>query len=55
MPKPIDKSKLDARTNAFMKFFESQGVTFVDATPDTESEDKPTTKPTGTPPKQRKE
>jgi len=53
MPKPIDKSKLDARTNAFMKFFESQGVTFIDAT--VEEEEKPTTKPTGTPPKQPKE
>ena len=34
----IDKSKVDARTKSFMEFFESQGVTFIDATPPTEEE-----------------
>jgi len=34
MKKPLDKTKLNAMTNLFVEFFESQGVTFVDVTDD---------------------
>lgn len=41
MDKPVDKSKVDARTNAFMEFLEKElNVKFIDVTG--EVEDKPT-------------